>query len=190
MIKKAIIGILLLAAIAIIAINFFGEEDPATETTQSPASATEQDQTAAPGLSQGAVAPDFTLTDQNGDTVQLSDYRGKKVILNFWATWCPPCRAEMPHMQQFHENNAGGDVEILAVNLTAQDNGDEAIRSFIEEFGLTFSIPMDETGSTAQTYQIRTVPTTFILNTKGEISQKIVGPMDEQIMKDQTDSID
>lgn len=130
------------------------------------------------------------MTDQNGETVKLSDYRGKKVILNFWATWCPPCRAEMPHMQEFHENNEGGDVEILAVNLTAQDNGDEAIRSFIDEFGLTFSIPMDETGSTAQTYQIRTVPTTFILNTRGEIAQKIVGPMDEQIMKDQTDSID
>lgn len=96
----------------------------------------------------------------------------------------------MPHMQEFHENNADGDVVILAVNLTAQDNGDEAIRSFIDEFGLTFSIPMDETGSTAQTYQIRTVPTTYILNTKGEIAQKIVGPMDEQIMKDQTDSID
>ncbi|MDS8877070.1 TlpA disulfide reductase family protein, partial [Streptococcus pneumoniae] len=101
----------------------------------------------AEGLSQGQTAPDFTLTDQNGDTVKLSDYRGKKVILNFWATWCPPCRAEMPHMQEFHENNTDGDVVILAVNLTAQDNGEEAIRSFIDEFGLTFSIPMDETGS-------------------------------------------
>lgn len=190
MIKKAIIGILLLAAIAIIAINFFEEDAPPIDTSESTSSASAQDAPLAEGLSQGQVAPDFTLTDQNGETVKLSDYRGKKVILNFWATWCPPCRAEMPHMQEFHENNADGDVVILAVNLTAQDNGDEAIRSFIDEFGLTFSIPMDETGSTAQTYQIRTVPTTYILNTKGEIAQKIVGPMDEQIMKDQTDSID
>ncbi|MFK8793260.1 peroxiredoxin family protein [Planococcus plakortidis] len=190
MIKKTIIGILLLAAMAIIAINFFEEDAVPIDTNESTSPATAPDAFLAEGLSQGQAAPDFTLTDQDGETVKLSDYRGKKVILNFWATWCPPCRAEMPHMQQFHENNAGGDVEILAVNLTAQDNGDEAIRSFIDEFGLTFSIPMDETGSTAQTYQIRTVPTTFILNTKGEIAQKIVGPMDEQIMKDQTDSID
>lgn len=187
MIKRAIIGILLLAAVAIIVINFFEEDAQPIDTGES---ASAQDESLAEGLSQGQAAPDFTLTDQNGDTVQLSDYRGKKVILNFWATWCPPCRAEMPHMQEFHENNADGDVVILAVNLTAQDNGEEAIRSFIDEFGLTFSIPMDETGSTAQTYQIRTVPTTYILDTKGEIAQKIVGPMDEQIMKDQTDSID
>ncbi|MBT2571325.1 redoxin domain-containing protein [Planococcus sp. ISL-110] len=183
MIKKTIIALLLVAAIAITAINFLDKSDSATETA-------EQTQTAGQGLAPGAMAPDFTLTDQNGETVRLSDYRGKKVILNFWATWCPPCRAEMPHMQQFHENNADGDVEILAVNLTAQDKGDQAIRSFIDEFGLTFPIPMDETGSAAQAYQVRTVPTTFILNTKGEIAQKIVGPMDEQVMKDQTDAID
>lgn len=190
MIKKAIIGILLLAGIAIIAINFFEEDAAPIDTGKSTSSSTAQETSLAEGLSQGQTAPDFTLTDQNGDNVKLSDYRGKKVILNFWATWCPPCRAEMPHMQEFHENNADGDVVILAVNLTAQDNGEEAIRSFIDEFGLTFSIPMDETGSAAQAYQIRTVPTTYILNTKGEIAQKIVGPMDEQIMKDQTDSID
>ena len=183
MIKKVIIGLLLVAAIAIIAVNFIDERESATELT-------EQNQTAGQGLEPGAQAPDFTLTDQNGEMVRLSDYQGKKVILNFWATWCPPCRAEMPHMQDFHEDNAGGDVEILAVNLTAQDKGDQAIRSFIDEFGLTFAIPMDETGSAAQAYQVRTVPTTFILNTKGEIAQKIVGPMDEQIMKDQTDAID
>ncbi|KAA0956380.1 TlpA family protein disulfide reductase [Planococcus sp. ANT_H30] len=182
MIKKILFGILLLAAIGIMALNFFTKSE-----------STKQSETITPtstGLSLGAKAPDFTLIDQHGQTVQLSDYRGKKVILNFWATWCPPCRAEMPHMQQFHENNLDGDVEILAVNLTEQDNGEQAIRSFIDEFGLTFTMPMDETGSVAQTYQIRTVPTTYILNTKGEIAQKIIGPMDEQIMKNQTDSID
>lgn len=184
MIKKVLFAILLLAAIAIIATNFIAKENESTE------SKVESNQSATTGLTPGAEAPDFTLTDQNGETVRLSDYRGKKVILNFWATWCPPCRAEMPHMQQFHENNPDGDVEILAVNLTSQDKGDEAIRSFIDEFGLTFQIPMDESGEVAQTYQVRTVPTTYILNTKGEIAQKIVGPMDEQIMIDQTESID
>ncbi|AIY05417.1 thiol:disulfide interchange protein [Planococcus sp. PAMC 21323] len=184
MIKKILFAVLFLAAIAIIANNFI-EKD--SESTQSKV---DSNQSASTGLTPGAEAPDFTLTDQNGETVRLSDYRGKKVILNFWATWCPPCRAEMPHMQEFHENNVESDVEILAVNLTAQDKGDKAIRSFIDEFDLTFQIPMDESGSVAQTYQVRTVPTTYILNTKGEIAQKIVGPMDEQIMIDQTESID
>ncbi|MFC4712151.1 peroxiredoxin family protein [Planococcus dechangensis] len=186
MIKKILLVLLLLAALAIIAINFFNSGESVDQMTEIDPS----EQTTASGLAQGDLAPDFMLTDQNGETVQLSDYRGKKVILNFWATWCPPCRAEMPHMQQFHEDNTDSDVEILAVNLTAQDNGAEAISSFIDEFGLTFSIPMDETGSTAQSYQIRTVPTTYILNTRGEIAEKIVGPMDEQIMKQQTDRID
>ncbi|MDS8854824.1 TlpA disulfide reductase family protein, partial [Streptococcus pneumoniae] len=107
------------------------QETQPVDTSESSANA--QGEPLAEGLSQGQTAPDFTLTDQNGDTVKLSDYRGKKVILNFWATWCPPCRAEMPHMQEFHENNTDGDVVILAVNLTAQDNGEEAIRSFIDE---------------------------------------------------------
>lgn len=186
MIKKILFSILFVTAIAIMAINFFSDNQSATVTTNPTTPVSTQSQS----LDRGAPAPNFTLTDQNGETVQLSDYRGKKVILNFWATWCPPCRAEMPHMQEFHEDQDNNDVEIVAVNLTAQDNGAEAIQSFIDEFGLTFTMPMDELGNVANTYQIRTVPTTYILNTKGEIAQKIVGPMDAQIMKNQTDSIE
>lgn len=178
--KKIFFALVLLAGIGIMAFNFYTNESaPPASTGEAGAS----------GLQPGMQAPNFELTDQNGSVVQLSDYEGTKVVLNFWATWCPPCRAEMPHMQQFHEDEHQ-DVEILAVNLTAQDNGREAIDAFIDEFGLTFSIPMDETGSTAQNYQVRTVPTTYIINTRGEIAEKIFGPVDEQVLEDKTDRID
>ena len=84
-------------------------------------------------LREGAEAPDFELTTLEGETVKLSDYRGKKVILNFWATWCPPCKAEMPHMQNFYEENKDKDVEIVAVNLTNMDKGSEIGRASCRE---------------------------------------------------------
>lgn len=137
-------------------------------------------------LREGAEAPDFELTTLDGKPVKLSDYRGKKVILNFWATWCPPCKAEMPHMQNFYEENKDQNVEILAVNLTNMDKGRDDIEAFVKEYGLTFPIPLDEEGNAGTTYQAFTIPTSYILDEKGIITKKIVGPMDENMMKDLT----
>nr|WP_307340716.1 TlpA disulfide reductase family protein [Metabacillus malikii] len=134
-------------------------------------------------VQEGKIPPDFQLNTLNGNTVKLSDYRGKKVILNFWATWCPPCKAEMPHMQNFYEKNKENGIEILAVNLTSMDNGVEAIQEFKNSYGLTFTIPLDETGDLGIQYQAFTIPTSYIIDTNGVISKKIVGPMDEQTME-------
>lgn len=73
------------------------------------------------GLEKGERAPDFTLTDLKGNTVKLSDFKGKKVMLNFWASWCPPCKAEMPYMEQIYKKYKKEDIEIVAVNLTATE---------------------------------------------------------------------
>ncbi|WP_102264136.1 peroxiredoxin family protein [Mesobacillus jeotgali] len=137
-------------------------------------------------LREGAEAPDFELNTLDGKTIKLSDYRGKKVILNFWATWCPPCKAEMPHMQNFYEEYNDQDVEILAVNLTNMDKGADEVKKFVEEYGLTFTIPMDEEGYAGTTYQAFTIPTSYILDENGVITKKIVGPMDEKMMKELT----
>ncbi|MFT9597039.1 peroxiredoxin family protein [Mesobacillus sp.] len=137
-------------------------------------------------LREGAEAPDFELNTLDGKTIKLSDYRGKKVILNFWATWCPPCKAEMPHMQNFYEEYNDQGIEILAVNLTNMDKGEDEVKKFVEEYGLTFTIPMDEEGYTGTTYQAFTIPTSYILDENGVILKKIVGPMDEKMMKDLT----
>ncbi|MCA1061352.1 redoxin domain-containing protein [Rossellomorea aquimaris] len=135
------------------------------------------------GLTKGDRAPDFTLTTLDGEKVKLSDYQGKKVILNFWATWCPPCKAEMPHMQQYYEKHAKKEnVEILAVNLTSQDDGKKAVQQFVDGYELTFPILMDEKGDIGDEYRAFTIPTTYMIDTGGIIQHKIIGPMNEEMM--------
>jgi thiol-disulfide isomerase/thioredoxin len=137
-------------------------------------------------VQEGKPAPNFELATLEGDTFKLSDYKGKKVILNFWATWCPPCKAEMPHMQKFYEENRDKGIEVIAVNLTNMDKGIPNIEQFVEEYGLTFSIPLDEEGTIGMQYQAFTIPTSYILDSDGIITKKIIGPMDEDMMKNLT----
>lgn len=127
-------------------------------------------------------ATDFELQTLTGETLKLSDYRGKKVILNFWATWCPPCKAEMPHMQNFYEEH-GDEIEIIAVNLTSRDNGIEAVEKFVKDYGLTFKIPLDVNGVYGEQYEIISIPTTYVIDENGQIEQKIVGPMDQSTLE-------
>ncbi|RAZ70326.1 TlpA family protein disulfide reductase [Planococcus maitriensis] len=141
------------------------------------------------GLARGELAPDFELTTLKGEEMRLSDYRGKAVILNFWATWCPPCRAEMPHMQTFYEKQQDNDVEVVAVNLTTEDRGMAEIENFVEEFGLSFPIPMDVDGDIGALYQAFSIPTSYIIDKEGRVLHKIVGPMDEEMMNGFIDEI-
>jgi len=143
------------------------------------------------GLAKGEVAPDFELTTLDGKEVRLSDYQGKKVILNFWATWCPPCRAEMPDMQNYFEEQADREnVEILAVNLTTEDRGIDKVQSFVREYELTFPVPMDTSGEIGSVYQAVTIPTSYILDTDGRVQNKIVGPMNETMIEEMIANID
>lgn len=143
------------------------------------------------GLAKGELSPDFELITLEGEKVKLSDYQGKKVILNFWATWCPPCRAEMPHMQNyFEEHAAGNNVEILAVNLTTEDRGIDKVRNFVKEYELTFPIPMDEKGDIGTLYQAVTIPTSYMIDTEGRVQNKVVGPMNETMMKEMIANMD
>ncbi|MEK4086044.1 redoxin domain-containing protein [Psychrobacillus sp. FSL K6-1415] len=138
----------------------------------------------------GKAAPDFELVSLKGESVKLSDYKGKKVILNFWATWCPPCKAEMPHMQKFYEENKQDGIEILAVNLTDMDSGIDSIESFVKDYGLTFKIPLDQQGDIGRQYQAFTIPTSYLIDSNGIISNKIVGPMDNEMMKSLTEEME
>lgn len=134
------------------------------------------------GIEKDQQAPNFELTDLEGNAVALSDYRGQKVLINFWATWCPPCRVEMPHMQRFYED-FNSEVVILAVNMTSIDKGMDAITPFIEEFGLTFPIVLDQEGDVMNTYQITAYPTTYAVDSQGVIRAKFIGPMNYETMK-------
>jgi peroxiredoxin len=132
------------------------------------------------GIPVGEKAPDFQVETMDGEKVKLSDYRGKKVFLNFWATWCPPCKAEMPYMQSFYEEKPEN-VEVLAVNL--EESASKA-KDFADQYGLTFPVLLDHSGAVAEVYDIYTIPTTYVLNEDGTVHQKIIGPMDEAMMKD------
>ncbi|MFD1019229.1 redoxin domain-containing protein [Thalassobacillus hwangdonensis] len=131
------------------------------------------------GLDKGQTAPDFTLELLSGETVSLSDYRGKKVMVNFWATWCPPCRAEMPDMEKFYNET---EVEILAVNLTATESDPSNVGAFAEEFGLSFPILLDKNSAVATTYQIQPVPTSIFIDEEGRIQSIALGAMNYDMM--------
>ncbi|MBD1380407.1 TlpA family protein disulfide reductase [Metabacillus arenae] len=139
------------------------------------------------GTVEREYAPEFILTTLDGKEVRLSDFKGKKVILNFWASWCSPCKSEMPVMQHFYENHHNK-MEIVAVNLTSAERNKMKIKQFVGENKLTFPVLLDTMGSVGHTYQILTIPTTYMLNEDGKIIQKYVGPLNEEIMKEFIDN--
>ncbi|MFC5467082.1 redoxin domain-containing protein [Lederbergia graminis] len=141
----------------------------------------------AEGVSEGDIPPDFELKTLEGETVRLSDLNGKKVILNFWATWCPPCKAEMPHMQNFYEKKADKyEVEIVAVNLTSNERGsniEKKVSDFIDEYKLSFPIPLDQSGDVWDKYKGIAIPTTYLIQSNGLVHKRIIGPMDEEMIE-------
>ncbi|XWN51429.1 TlpA family protein disulfide reductase [Anoxybacillus flavithermus] len=134
------------------------------------------------GIDVGEIAPDFELMTLKGKKMKLSQFRGKKVILNFWASWCPPCRAEMPEMQRFYEQY-GQHVAIVAVNLTNKEKNHQAVETFINEKGVSFDIMLDEQGTVSKTYEVITIPTSYIIDEQGVIRSKHVGPLSYDMMK-------
>ncbi|MEH7109626.1 redoxin domain-containing protein, partial [Bacillus sp. JJ1764] len=104
----------------------------------------------------GSKAPDFELKTLTGETVKLSELKGKKVMLNFWATWCPPCKAEMPDMEKFH-SEVGDKVTILAVNIDPQLD----VKGFVNEYKITFPILLDTDDGVNGKYQVLSIPTTY-----------------------------
>jgi len=132
------------------------------------------------GLNAGNTAYDFELEDMEGNTVQLSDYRGQKVFLNFWASWCPPCRVEMPHLQEFHEEQE--DVVVLGVNVTTSESDPENVPAFIEEFGLTFT-NVYAPAEISDLYRVESLPTSYFIGSDGVIYERVVGPVTKDILE-------
>ena len=136
-----------------------------------------------PSPREGFLAPDFTLATLDGEQITLSELRGDPVVLNLWATWCPPCRAEMPALQEVYEQNRARGLKVIAVNMTFQDNASEA-EAFIRQYALTFPVPLDMTGAVGNSYQMRALPSTFFINQEGIIQQVIIGgPMAEATLQ-------
>lgn len=123
-------------------------------------------------------ATDFKLKTINHGTIKLSDFKGKKILLNFWTSWCPPCKEEMPQLNDFYVQEAKKlNVEILAVNITDQEISPEEVNDFSEEYQLQFPVLLDEQGEVSKRYQVLTIPTSFIISEDGRIIEKIIGPV-------------
>jgi len=126
-------------------------------------------------LQPGIQVPNFVFADMNGKEVSLSDHRGKVVLLNVWATWCPPCRQEMPSMQRLYEKFKGESFEILAVSIDSE--GREAVAPFMREMNLTFPALLDPRETIMSLYGITGVPESFIIDKDGILVKKIIGPI-------------
>lgn len=129
---------------------------------------------------------DFTLTDQYGKTHKLSDYEGKVVFLNFWATWCPPCKEEMPHIEQLYKDYKKNNEDVVILGVASPNLGREGSREYVIDFlkeeGYTFPVVLDEDGALAYQYGINAFPTTFIIDKEGYVTQYIPGAMDKETM--------
>lgn len=124
----------------------------------------------------GSVAPDFTLEDVNGKSVSLSQYKGKVVVLNFWATWCPPCRAEIPSMEKLNNIMKGKDFVILAVNI--EEDGRDRVKAFLEQNAHSFPVLVNGGDVGEQKYGVFQYPETFILRPDGVVVEKVIGMID------------
>jgi peroxiredoxin len=142
-----------------------------------------------PSPREGFFAPDFTLDTLQGEQVKLSDLRGKIVLVNFWTTWCPPCRAETPALETSYKSYKDSDVVILGVNLTDQDSLKD-VESFVQEFGLTYPILLDRDGAVGILYQLSGLPTTFFISREGIIRTVVVGgPMSETFIRSKIEAL-
>ena len=129
------------------------------------------------GPNVGMLAPDFTLKDPQGNQVSLSGFRGRPVMINFWATWCPPCRYEMPFMETVYRERAADGLVILAVSIDEDPN---EVPRFMKEFGITFPVVLDTDQSVATKYRIRPIPTSFFVDKDGVIRDMQIGAMDKK----------
>jgi thiol-disulfide isomerase/thioredoxin len=128
----------------------------------------------------GELAPDFTLVDLEGNQISLSDFRGKTVFINFWATWCPPCRAEMPEIEAIYQEYTDKDVVVIGVDLWESD---DVVRQYIQEGGYSWTFVTDTTGVVTASYKVIGIPASFFIDREGIIRAVSLGAMTKRAME-------
>ncbi len=136
-----------------------------------------------PAPQKGFEAPNFTLADAQGQKYTLSELQGKAVLVNFWATWCPPCREEMPAIQGYYQKYQAQGLVVLGVNATNQDYPLNVV-PFVQQNGLSFPILLDETGDIGRKYELRSLPSSFFINRDGTVAEVVIGgPMSGALLQ-------
>ena len=168
----------------------YAPDQLAVESTPVPAGTAEStgaQQTAEDAAAESAAAPDFTAYDADGNAVQLSDYFGKPLVLNFWASWCGPCKSEMPAFQQAYEQEDG--VQFLLVNMTGGRETQADAEALLAEEGYTFPVLFDLDLDAAMTYGVAALPTTYFLDAEGNLVAWAQGAIDAETLQKGLDMI-
>jgi peroxiredoxin len=183
--RRSVSGWIGLAAIALILGLIWFNQDTAAPAGNDSAAMTD-----GPAITAevGAIAPDFSLVTLDGNSVRLSDFHGKPVILNFWATWCAPCREEMPALEEIWQQYGAGDVVVLGVD---QGESTAVVERFIrEKVDTTFPILMDSDHAVGDNYFVRSLPTTFFIDRNGFIQEiRIGGPLSLPFLQDRVQKL-
>ena len=129
----------------------------------------------------GSYAPNFALTDLSKKAINLDYYKGKKVMLNFWATWCPPCVNEMPLLQEVYNNRKGEGIEVIGINY---NESYDRVKKFISEKGVEFTILIDSDLKVSMDYGVIGLPVTFFIDREGRIKEKFKGELNKKLIED------
>lgn len=158
-------------------------EDTSNDTTTAPGTSSENNDSSSTDESAPFIAPDFTVYDRKGNTVRLSDFIGKPVVLNFWASWCGPCKMEMPDFEEIYKEY-GEDIHFVMVNLT--DGSRETMKTattFLDDSGYTFPVYYDKDTDAAYTYQVYGIPVTYFINAEGHLIAQGTSALDAETIK-------
>lgn len=185
-----ILGAVLVWVLVDFGLGFIQEREDEQQATSDTTSAQKEDQEEElleEGNNSGQLAYEFEAEDMDGNLVKLSDYRGKKVFLNFWASWCPPCKVEMPHLKEF--SMAQDDVVVLGVNVTTSETDLANVQIFLDEFNVDYT-NLYGTQKMFNLYRVQSLPTSYIIDSQGMIQERIVGPVTQEILTTKFDLID
>jgi len=166
----------ILVRLVSISLLLFGVISLSCGKKDTPGDKTEKVKKTREGISEGEIAPDFTLKDLKGTEVNLKEFRGKVVLLNFWATWCPPCRKEIPSMVEIYKKYKDRGLEIIGVNLDKL--GKSEVEKFSLEHKINFPVLLNPSGNVASLYGVVVLPTTVFLDRNGRIKGRISGAVD------------
>ncbi|PJZ00994.1 thiol-disulfide oxidoreductase [Bacillus vallismortis] len=132
-------------------------------------------------ISEGSDAPNFVLEDTNGKRIELSDLKGKGVFLNFWGTWCEPCKKEFPYMANQYKHFKDKGIEVVAVNV---GESKIAVHNFMKSYGVNFPVVLDTDRQVLDAYDVSPLPTTFLINPEGKVVKVVTGTMTESMIHD------